>query len=109
MAGRPWETSSLNIMNASRSPSPNRITPDAAESSPSDRDGGSRRVRCRFAKGSDSGPGLTDEMSCLLRTRLRLAILIILSAFAVFFLRNLLLRGFTFDQRELWLLITGCE
>jgi hypothetical protein len=67
-----------------------------------------RRVRCRFAKGSDSGPGLTDEMTCLLRTRLRLALLIILVGFALHFLRNWLLPS-AFVQRPLWWVFAGCE
>ena len=66
-------------------------------------------ARVRRAKCSDSTPGFKDEISCLLRIRLRLAILIILSAYIVFFLRNLFLRGFTIDERRMWLLITGCE
>src|ERR1700682_6402686 len=75
-------------------------------------DGGgipSRTVRCRFSQCSDSGPGFTDEMSCLLRTRLRLVILIILSGFALHFLRNLVLQGTAFDHRPLWLCFPGCE
>jgi serine/threonine-protein kinase len=69
----------------------------------------SRKVHCRFAQGSDSGPGFTDEMSCLLRTRLRLAILIILAGFALHFVRNLLLQGSVLDHRPLRLFVTGCE
>ncbi len=68
-----------------------------------------RKVRCRFAHGSDSGPGFTDEMSSLLRTRLRLAILIILAGFALHLVRNLLLQEPAFDHRPLRLSITGCE
>ena len=86
-----------------------RFSPHVTEPSARAPDVASRRMRCRFAKGSDSGPGLTDEMSCLLRTRLRLAILIILSGFTLHFLRNLLLQGSAFDHRPLWLLFTGCE
>jgi len=48
-------------------------------------------------------------MSCLLRTRLRLAILIILAGFALHFLRNLLLQEPALDQRPLRLVVTGCE
>jgi serine/threonine-protein kinase len=69
----------------------------------------SRKVRCRFAHGSASGPGFTDEMSCLLRSRLRLAILIILGGFVLHFVRNSLLDGVTLNHRPLRLLITGCE
>src|SRR5947209_6600625 len=86
-----------------------RFSPHVTEPSARAPDAASHRVRCRFGKGSDSGPGLTDEMSCLLRTRLRLAILIILSGFILHFLRNLLLQGYAFDHRPLWLLFTGCE
>ncbi len=102
--------SSLKIMNDSGSLSPERIRLQATESSLSDRDAGSRRVPCRFAKGSDSGPGLTEELSGLLRLRLRVAILIILSAFVLHFLRNLLLPGAAaVDRRPLWLFFSGCE
>jgi serine/threonine-protein kinase len=66
-----------------------------------------KHLRCRLATGS--GPGFTDEMSGLLRTRLRVAILIILGGFAVHFLRNLLLLGSVFDHRPLWLVFSGCE
>jgi tRNA A-37 threonylcarbamoyl transferase component Bud32 len=100
----------MKILNDSGSPSPERLGRHATESSLSDRGGGSRHMRCRFAKGSDSGPGLTDEISCLLRTRLRVAILIILSAFVLHFLRNLLLPGAAaVDRRPLWLFFSGCE
>src|SRR5437868_4734582 len=69
----------------------------------------SRRVRCRFAKGPDSGPGFTDDISRLLRTRLRLAILIILTGFALHFVRNVLLQGSALDHRPLRLFVSGCE
>src|SRR5215472_9068888 len=72
-----------------------------------ERGAASRHVRCRLAAGS--GPGFTDEMSCLLRTRLRLAILIVLVVFALHFLRNLLLLGSAFDHRSLWLVFAGSE
>ena len=48
-------------------------------------------------------------MSCLLRTRLRLALLIILAAFIFHFLRNLLLQGSAFDHLPLAILFTGGE
>jgi serine/threonine-protein kinase len=48
-------------------------------------------------------------MSSLLRTRLRLAILIILAGFALHFVRNVLLQGSALDHRPLRLLVTGCE
>jgi serine/threonine-protein kinase len=72
-----------------------------------ERSAASRHVRCRLAAGS--GPGFTDEMSHLLRRRLRLALLIVLIGFALHFLRNLLLLGSAFDHRPLWLLFAGCE
>jgi serine/threonine-protein kinase len=79
-----------------------------AEPSPNgDRGVTSQHVRCRLAVGS--GPGFTDELSFLLRTRLRLAILIVLVGFALHFLRNLLLLGSAFDHRPLWLVFSGCE
>src|SRR5437879_6445760 len=63
-------------------------------------------VRCRLAAGS--GPGFTDEMSQLLRGRLRLAILIILVGFISHFLRNMLV-GSGFDHRPIRLIFNGCE
>ncbi|HVS36203.1 MAG TPA: serine/threonine-protein kinase [Gemmataceae bacterium] len=69
----------------------------------------SRKPRCRFAQGSDSGPCFTDEMTSLLRTRLRLAILIILVGFTLHFVRNVLLQEPAFDHRPLRLSITGGE
>src|SRR5438874_4965097 len=69
----------------------------------------SGKVRCRLAQGSDSGPGFTDEMSSLLRTRLRLAILIVLAGFALHFVRNLLLQRPALDHRPLRLVVAGCE
>jgi eukaryotic-like serine/threonine-protein kinase len=84
--------------------------PPSPEPAPgADRGEASRKVRCRLAQGSDSGPGFSGEMSRLLRTRLRLAILIILAGFVLHFVRNLLLQGSTLDHRPLRLLITGCE
>src|SRR5262249_24703850 len=79
----------------------------AGPSPDGDRRSVSRHVRCRLATGS--GPEFTEEMSCLLRTRLRLAILILLVGFALHFLRNLLLLGSAFDHRPLWLVFSGCE
>src|SRR5579885_1098676 len=70
-----------------------------------DRDADSRHVRFRLAAGS--GPAFTDEMSHLLRTRLRLAILVVLLGFAFHFVRNLLPFGPAFDHRPLWLVFTG--
>ncbi|HEV8060415.1 MAG TPA: serine/threonine-protein kinase [Gemmataceae bacterium] len=63
----------------------------------------------RFVQGSPSAPGFTDEISGLLRSRLRVAILIILAEFALRFVRNLLLQGSTFDHRLLRLFFYGCE
>jgi serine/threonine-protein kinase len=67
----------------------------------------SHHVRCRLAQGS--GPGFTDEMSGLLRTRLRLAILIILVGFASHYVRMLLLQGAAYDHRPLWIVFCGFE
>jgi serine/threonine-protein kinase len=67
----------------------------------------SEKARCRLAV--DSGPCFTDEMSWLLRTRLRLAILIILAGFAFHFLRVLLLPDSAFDHRPVWLALCSCE
>ena len=67
----------------------------------------SRHLHCRLAVGS--GPGFTHEMACLLRTRLRLAILVILVGFALHFLRVLLLQAAAYDHRPVWLVLSGCE
>ncbi len=67
----------------------------------------SRKMRCRLA--ASSGPGFTDETSCLLRTRLRMAILIVLVPFAIHFVKNVLQLGPAFDYRPLWLVFGGCE
>jgi serine/threonine-protein kinase len=64
-------------------------------------------MRCRLAVGS--GPGFTHEMACLLRTRLRLAILIVLVGLALFFLSQLLLPGSAFDHRPIYLWFCGAE
>src|SRR5258708_19141310 len=69
----------------------------------------SRKLRCRLAQGPDSGTGFTDKMSSLLRTRLRLGILIILAGFVLHFVRNLLLQESALDHRPLRLFVTGCE
>jgi serine/threonine-protein kinase len=66
-----------------------------------------KKVRCRFAV--NSGPGFTDEMSHLLRSRLRLAILVMLAGFALHFLRMALKLGPAFDHRPLWLAFCGFE
>jgi serine/threonine-protein kinase len=79
-----------------------------ADASPGgDRDAASKHLRCRLAV--CSGPGFTDEMSCLLRTRLRLALAIILVGFCFHFVRNALLLGPAFDHRPVWLIFSGCE
>src|SRR4051812_28994485 len=84
--------------------------PPSPEPTPgADRGKVSHKVRCRFARNSDLESGFTDEMSCLLRTRLRLAILIILAGFALHFVRNLLLQESALDHRSLRLFVTGCE
>jgi serine/threonine-protein kinase len=64
-------------------------------------------VRCRLAP--SRGPGFTDEMACVLRERLRLAILVMLGAFLAHFLRNALELGPAFDRRTLWLCLGGGE
>jgi hypothetical protein len=64
-------------------------------------------VRCRLA--DCSGPGFTDEMSNLLRTRLRLAILVLLAGFVLHFVRNVLQLGPTYDHRPLYVIFCGCE
>src|SRR5438132_10024227 len=86
-----------------------RLRPRANLSSLKARDAVPSHVRCRCPQSSDSGPGLTDELSCLLRTRLRLAILIILTGFVLHFLRNLFSQGPAFDHRLSWLVFAGCE
>jgi serine/threonine-protein kinase len=96
-------------MNNPDSLSPDRFSPHATEPFPSGRVAASRRPPCHFTTGSGSGPGFTDEMSRLLRTRLRSALLIVLAAFVLHFLRNLVLPGSATDQRPLWLLLSGCE
>src|SRR5207237_7044216 len=77
---RPPSNSMCRSMRGTMS-DPTRALPDHEPPSPEPAPGPGRakvsgKVRCRVAQGSDSGPGFTDEMSCLLRTRLRLAILI---------------------------------
>jgi serine/threonine-protein kinase len=64
-----------------------------------------KKVRCRLAAGS----GFTHEMSCLLRVRLRLAILIALFGLAFYFLFQLLQTGAAFDHRPVYLLFCGGE
>jgi serine/threonine-protein kinase len=66
-----------------------------------------RKLRCRLA--ASSGPAFTDEISNLLRARLRLAISIVLIGIVFHFLRNLLTIGPMFDHRIVWLVITGAE
>lgn len=67
------------------------------------------RPPCRLVRPSDAAQGLTDELSCLLRTRLRAAILIVLGAFSLQLLRNLLLPGTAIDQAPRWLLFSAFE
>src|SRR5205823_5438341 len=67
----------------------------------------SRKVRCRLA--TCSGPGFTHEMACLLRVRLRLAILIVLVGLAFYFLFPLSLPGAGLDHRPIYLLFCGGE
>jgi hypothetical protein len=99
----------MDSMNDPNPPLGDRFSPHKTEAYVKDPDAVSRRLRCRFAKCSDTGPGLTDEMSCLLRTRLRLALLILLAGFILHFLRNLFLQGSAFEHRPLWLVFTACE
>jgi hypothetical protein len=79
------------------------------EPGPAGRGKVSRKVRCRLAQGSDSGPRFTDAMASLLRTRLRLSILIILAVFGLHFVRNLLLQGSTLDHHPLQMFISASE
>ena len=89
-------------------PRDDMVTRQLAEPSLDDDRGAARRcVRCRVAAGPT--PRFTDAMCHLLRTRLRLAILIILVGFAFHFLKVLLLSGSVFDHRTPWLIFSGCE
>jgi len=72
-------------MNNSNLRSPGSESRSSMPSQPAE----SRRVRCRFASRSESTEGLAHEISCLLRTRLRLAVLIILGALSLYLVRNL--------------------
>jgi eukaryotic-like serine/threonine-protein kinase len=65
------------------------------------------KLRRRIAAGS--GLGFTDQMSRLLRTRLRLAVLILLAGFIFHFLRIALPLGPIYDHRLPWLFFSGCE
>jgi serine/threonine-protein kinase len=67
----------------------------------------SQHLRCRLAAGT--GPGLTGEMSAVLRTRLRLAVLVLLGGFALLFLRGTLLHGLAFGQRPPRAILGDCE
>jgi serine/threonine-protein kinase len=53
---------------------------------------------CKVALSALSGFHVTDEISCLLRRRLRVAALIALAGFAVFLVRNLITRPPTIDS-----------
>jgi eukaryotic-like serine/threonine-protein kinase len=81
--------------------------PIAEPSLDGDRGAGSRRLRCRLAAGS--GPGFTEEMAHLLRTRLRLAILIILVVLAVPFLRSVVRLGWGLGHGGPRLVFGGME
>jgi serine/threonine-protein kinase len=70
-------------------------------------DADARHLPCRLA--SNTGPAFTDAMSHLLRSRLRLVILIVLAGLAFHFLRNLLTLGPAYDHRPVWLVFTGTE
>jgi hypothetical protein len=68
--------------------------------------GTGRKVQCRFSE--RCGGGFTDEMSRVLRTRLRLAILIILGAFVLHWLRNALnLPGY--EHRSVYLILSSIQ
>jgi serine/threonine-protein kinase len=83
-------------------------TRHAAEPSPTDNRGmASRHVRCRLGEGT--GAGFTHEISCLLRSRLRLAILVLLVGFTMHFVRNVFRLGPTYDHRLYWLIFSGSE
>ncbi len=84
-------------------------SPSSEPAPGADRGTPSGKVRCRFAHCSDSGPRFTDDISRLLRTRLRLAVLIVLTGFGLHFGQNLLLQGPTFDRRPLWLFLIASE
>jgi serine/threonine-protein kinase len=56
-----------------------------------------------------SGPRFTQEISDLLRTRLRLAIWIILIGLTLHSLRGLWLGGSAVGHRPIWLAFSGCE
>ncbi len=76
--------------------------------SPDDKSGVvSQKARCRLAIGS--GPRFTDEMSSLLRSRLRLAILVVLVGFILHFARNAFQLGPIYGHRPLYLWFAGCE
>lgn len=96
-------------MNDPNPQSSDRLRPRPSSPLPSAPDAVSGRVRCRCPAWSDSGPRLTDELSRLLRVRLRLAILIILVGFVVHLLRNVFLQGSAFDHRLSWLVLASCE
>lgn len=70
--------------------------------------GRSNKLRCRLPDGGPSS-GFTGATSHLLRTRLRVAVLIILTGFALHVVRNLLLSGPTLDHFTLRLSIAVCE
>jgi hypothetical protein len=92
----------MSDLSATRGPAPRRNFVG-----PSSREHGivSRPAR-RLAAGS--GPHFTEEMSYLLRKRLRLAILIVLAGSGLHFLRSMLL-GPTSDRGMPWLVFRTCE
>jgi serine/threonine-protein kinase len=81
---------------------------DAQAASADERMKTSRKVRCRFAHGSDSGPRFTDDIARQLRTRLRLGVLILLAGFVLHLLRNVW-QGPALDHRLLWIVIISSE
>jgi serine/threonine-protein kinase len=94
-------------MNDPKPLSRDRFSPHGTAPFPSGRDAALRRMHCRLATRSD--PGFADELSGLLRTRLRSAILIVLAVFVLNLLRNVLQPGSALDQRPRWLVFTGVE
>jgi serine/threonine-protein kinase len=77
-------------------------------SAPTDPEAKPHRPRCRFAKGSGSASGLTDELACLLRSRLRVAILILLCGFVFYFVRQLLGPSPVVEEVPFTTLFDGC-
>jgi tRNA A-37 threonylcarbamoyl transferase component Bud32 len=71
------------------------------------RKAGSHRVHCRFA--TSSAPRFTQEFISVLRSRLRLAILIFLVGFSFYILRGLWLHGLAFGNTPVRYIAADCE